>query len=304
MAVTTPGHDAATDLGADLLARIHAIEIRTRRLTASLLGGQYRSVFRGAGIEFAEAREYIDGDDVRLIDWNVTARMGTPWVKQYVEERDLSVVCAVDRSASARAATPERGRFGAAAEAVALLSFAATQNNDRAGLLTFSAGPETFLRPQRGTRHALRMVRDVITAEPALGTRTNIAEAADYLGRVLRRRSMVFFVSDFMDAGYEESLRGLARRHEVVALVLVDPHDGAMPDLGMIAVADAETGDRMWIDSSDPRVRAAFEEAARVRADRRRRALSTAGVEEIVIPVTGDAVAPIAAYFRRRARVR
>ena len=180
--------DPAITLSADLLARIRTIEIRTRRLTASLLGGEYRSVFRGAGIEFAEAREYVDGDDVRLIDWNVTARMGTPWVKQYVEERDLSVLCAVDRSASVRVGTPERGRFGAAAELVALLSFAATQNHDRAGLLTFAESPETFVRPQRGTRHALRMVRDVILSAPALGTRTDLTAAVDYLGRVLRRR--------------------------------------------------------------------------------------------------------------------
>jgi len=299
-----PSSDPALGLSADLLARIHTIEIRTRRMTASLLGGEYRSVFRGAGIEFAEAREYTDGDDVRLIDWNVTARMGTPWVKQYVEERDLTVMCMVDCSASARVATPDRGRLGAAAELVALLGFTATQNGDRVGLLTFSDEPEVYMRPQRGTRHALRLVRDVIATEPAFGRRTSIAEAADYLGRVLRRRSIVFVISDFLDEGFEESLRGLARRHEVVALTLRDPIDMALPDLGMIAVADAETGERLWIDSSKARVRDAYATAARAREAHRRDALLACGVEEIEIPVAGDVIAPLAAYFRRRARTR
>jgi len=299
-----PSSDVALTLSTDLLARIRAIEIRTRRLTASLLGGEYRSVFRGSGIEFAEAREYIDGDDVRLIDWNVTARMGTPWVKQYVEERDLSVMCMVDRSASSRVGTPDRGRFGAAAELVALLSFAATQNGDRAGLLTFSDGPDVYLKPERGTRHALRLVRDVIAAEPAFGQPTRIAQAADYLGRVMRRRSVVFLISDFMDEGYEESLRGLARRHEVIALALVDPVDVALPDMGLIAVMDAETGERMWVDTGDARVREHYAAAAADRTERRHRAIASCGVEEITIPLTGDVVAPLVAYFRRRAQTR
>ena len=296
--------DPALDLGADLLARVRSIEIRTRRLTASLLGGEYRSIFRGSGIEFAEAREYVDGDDVRLIDWNVTARMGTPWVKQFVEERDLTVMCMVDRSASARVGMPDRGRLGAAAELVALLGFAATQNGDRVGLLTFSDGPDDFVRPGRGSRHALRIVRDVMAAPPAFGVRTGIAEAADYLARMSRRRSAVFLISDFLDDGYEESLRGLARRHEVVALTLVDPIDLALPDLGMIAIADAETGERMWVDTSDERVRNDYARAATERAEQRRHALASCGVEEIEIPITGDVIAPLAAYFRRRAQAR
>ena len=304
MTTHAPPPDAALELSADLLARIHAIEIHTRRLTASLLGGEYRSVFRGAGIEFAEPREYIDGDDVRLIDWNVTARMGTPWVKQYVEERDLTVMCMVDRSASARVGTPERGRLGAAAELVALLGFAATQSGDRVGLLTFSAGPDAFVRPLHGTRHALRIVRDVISATPAFGQRTSIAAAADYLGLAQRRRAVVFLISDFLDEGYEESLRGLTQRHEVVALSLVDPIDTTLPDLGLIAVADAETGERLWIDTGDPRVRAAYDAAALAHAERRRRAIASCGVDEVVIPITGDAIAPLAAYFRRRAQNR
>ena len=294
--------DASGMLRPALLARIHAIEIRTRRLTASLVGGEYRSIFRGAGIEFAEAREYIDGDDVRFIDWNVTARMGTPWVKQFVEERDLTVVCAVDRSASALVGRPLSGRLGAAGELTALLSFAATQSNDRAALLLFSAGVDAFVPAARTTRHALRMVRDVLMATPAVGQRTNIGAAADYLAQVLGRRALIFFISDFLDTGYQESLRGLSGRHEVIALALNDPIDLALPDLGLVAVVDAESGERLWLDTSDARVRANYATLALERAERRHRSLAQSGVEEIAIDIEGDAVAPVAAYFRRRVR--
>ena len=287
-----------------LLARIHAIEIRTRRLTASLVGGEYRSIFRGAGIEFAEAREYIDGDDVRFIDWNVTARMGTPWVKQYVEERDLTMICAVDRSASALVGRPLSGRLGAAGELTALLSFAATQSNDRAGLLMFSASVDAFVPAERSTRHAFRLVRDVLTAVPAFGQRTDIGAAADYLAQVLGRRAVIFFISDFLDAGYEEALRGLSGRHEVIALALSDPIDLALPDLGLVAVADAETGERLWLDSSDAGVRDAYAALTAERAEARHRSLARSGVEEIAIDIEGDVVAPVAAYFRRRVRQR
>ncbi|MEX2446281.1 MAG: DUF58 domain-containing protein [Dehalococcoidia bacterium] len=291
-------------LSADLLARIRSIEIRTRRLTASILGGEYRSIFRGSGIEFAEAREYVDGDDVRLIDWNVTARMGTPWVKQFVEERDLTVIIAVDRSPSSLVGRPERGRLGAAAELTALLALAATQAGDRAGMLSFSDGIDTYIPARRGTRHAMRMVRDVIAATPAEVQRTDISAAAEYLTRVLGRRTVVFLISDFFDQGYEQALRGLAQRHEVVALPLVDPNDEALPDMGLVALADAESGERLWVDTSDRRVRAAYAAAAEERAQYRRSALASAGVEEIPVATEGDVVAPLAAYFRRRARSR
>ena len=296
--------DAPIGLSSELLARIRTIEIRTRRLTASLVGGEYRSIFRGSGIEFAEAREYIDGDDVRLIDWNVTARMGTPWVKQFVEERDLTVICAVDRSASSLVGRPVAGRLGAAGELTALLSFAATQSNDRAGLLLFSDGIDAYVPPKRTTRHALRLVRDVLTAAPAIGRGTNIGAAADYLAQVLGRRSMVFVISDFLADGYVESLRGLAQRHEVIALTLNDANDLALPDMGMVAIADAETDERLWVDTSNASVRADYAAAGAARAERRRQTLLQAGVEEIAIDIEGDAITPVAAYFRRRAQSR
>ena len=287
-------------LSADERDRIQRIRIRTRRLASAVLGGDYRSVFRGTGIEFAEAREYVPGDDVRFIDWNVTARMGTPWVKEYAEERELSVIHAVDVSASGLVAYRADGRIGAAAELVALLGFAATEHHDRVGMLTFGDGIEQFVPPKHGVTHVMRLVRDVIR-HPAPAPGTNIAVACDYLARTLRRRSVVFLISDFFDGGYEDSLRTLARRHDVIALVLVDPADLELPDLGIVRVAAAEGGRAELVDSASARVRERYAEAALAQAEERRRSLASAGVDEVEIRLDGDLVAPIARFFRQRA---
>ncbi len=302
VAVATNGatDGAAAVLPPELVAQIRRIEIRARRLASTLIAGDYRSVFRGAGIEFAEAREYVPGDDVRLIDWNVTARMGTPWVKQYTEERELNVVCAIDLSASQLVARPTSGRLGMAAEICALLSFAAAYNNDRTGLLTFSDRVERFVPPARGTRHVLRLVREVLFHPPPRPA-TDIASASDYLARVLRRRSVVFLISDFFDRGYEQSLRTLARRHDVVALTLIDALDLQLPDLGLLEVEDAEHGDRLLVDSSDPEVRRRYARAARERAEARRAALISCAVDEVEIRIDEGYIEPLVTYVRRRA---
>ncbi len=284
----------------ELLAQVRRIEIRARRLASTLLAGDYRSVFRGSGIEFADAREYVPGDDVRMIDWNVTARTGTPWVKEYVEERELSVVCAVDLSASQLVAHAPSGRLGVAAELCALLSFAAVYHHDRAGLLTFTDRAERFVAPEHGSRHVLRLVREVLHHEPTRPG-TSIAAASDYLARVLRRRSIVFVISDFYDQGYEQSLRTLARRHEVLALTLTDPLDLELPDLGMVEVEDAERGTRTLIDTSDRGFRRRYAEAAEARVRARRSTLASAGVDEVPIRLDQDIVRPLLSYFRGRA---
>lgn len=294
--------DPAIEISAALMGRVRSIEIRTRRLAASDVSGSYRSVFRGAGIEFAEAREYVPGDDIRRIDWNVTARTGVPWVKEYVEERDLTVVCAVDRSASMLAAHGAGGRVRAAAELVALLGFAAAYNHDRTALLTFSDRIEAFVPPKRGPRHVIRQIRDVLQADLAAGKRTAMTPAIDYLGRVLGRRSVIFLISDFLDDGYEAALQTLARRHEVIALTLIDPLDEALPDLGLIELENVERGGRLLVDTGDARTREAYAERARERTLRRQDTLARAGVDEIGIRLDRDAVDPVSAYFRRRAR--
>jgi uncharacterized protein (DUF58 family) len=297
---SAPHSPGAGTLSAEDRARIKRIEVRTRRLASSALGGDYRSVFRGSGIEFAEAREYVSGDDVRLIDWNVTARMGSPWVKEFVEERELSIVCAVDISASQLVAHREGGRLGAAAELTALLGFAAVQHHDRAGLLTFGGEVERFVPPRHGANHALRLVRDVLHhPDPAPGT--NLAGACEYLGRVLGRRSVVFLISDFFDDGYADALRALSRRHDVIALTLVDPTDLELPDLGIVRFAPAEGGPSSLLDTSSTAVRRQYAEAAQERIAARRQLLAAAAVDEVELRLDQDLVAPIARYFRFRA---
>ena len=288
-------------LPATLLASMRRLELRARRLVATELAGEYRSVFRGFGIEFAEAREYVPGDDVRLIDWNVTARMGSPWVKEYTEERELHVVCAVDVSASQLAGRAEQGRRAAAAEVCALLTLAAANSQDRAGLLTFAGAPERFVPPDKGTRHALRIVREVLDHPPPGSSGTSIAAACDYLGRVLRRRSLVFLISDFLDDGYVRALRDLAQRHEVIVVSLVDALDEALPDAGLVEIEGIEGTGRILVDSSDPGLRERYAEAAGQRAEARREALRSAGVDEIEVRTDGDAAEPVMTYFRRRA---
>ena len=284
-----------------LLVSVRRLEIRARRLVTSELGGEYRSTFRGAGIEFAEAREYVPGDDVRRIDWNVTARMGEPWVKEYVEERELHLVCAVDVSASQLAGRPAQGRRAAAAEVCALVTLAAAYSHDRTGLLTFSDRIERYVPPAKGARHAMRLVREVLQpGEPQPAT--SIALACDYLARVLRRRSTVFLISDFIDDGYEQALRDLARRHEVIAAVLVDPLDETLPDAGIVELEDVERGGRLLIDSSDEGLRRRYAEAAAARRERRSATLRRAGAEEVTVRTDADAAEPVLEFFRRRSR--
>ncbi len=285
---------------AELLAQIRRIEIRARRLASTLLAGDYRAVFHGAGIEFAEAREYTPGDDVRRIDWNVTARLGTPWVKTFVEERELPVICAVDVSASQQVAHATGGRTAAAAEITALLAFASIYQKDRSGLLTFTDEAERFVPPARGTRHVLRLVREVLRGRRE-HTGTSIAAACDYLARVLRRRSVVFLISDFIDTGYQQPLRSLARHHDVIAITLVDPIDLELPDLGLVEVEDAERGGRLLVDTGDPALRARYAAATAERARTRRATFTTAGVDEVVVRLDGDLVQPLVTYFRARA---
>ena len=296
-----PAGDGAPPLPPRLLASARRLEIRARRLVTSELGGEYRSTFRGAGIEFAEAREYVPGDDVRRIDWNVTARMGAPWVKEYVEERELHLVCAVDVSASQLAGRPVLGRRAAAAEVCALVTLAAAYSHDRTGLLTFSDRIERYVPPAKGARHAMRLVREVLQPDQPQPT-TSVATACDYLVRVLRRRSSVFLISDFIDDGYERPLRDLARRHEVIAVVVVDPLDEALPDAGIVEVEDIERGGRLLIDSSDEGLRRRYAEAAAERRERRGATLRRAGVEELIVRTDGDAAEPVLEYFRRRSR--
>jgi uncharacterized protein (DUF58 family) len=248
-------------------------------------------------------RQYQPGDEVRAIDWNVTARMGAPYVKKYIEERELTVLLLVDVSASSAFTSTGMTKRQLAAEVAATLAFAAVANNDRAGLVTFSDRIERFVPPGKSRTHVLRMVRELLYAEPA-GRGTDIGAALAYVTRVARRRAIVFVLSDFFDEGYERQLRAAAARHDVLALTLNDPREMELPDVGLLELEDAETGARALVDTTDARTRAAYAQRAADRIARRRRALAASNVEEIPLATDRSYVEPLLRAFRARERRR
>ncbi len=294
----TPATEPATS---EILAAVRRVQLRTRRTVTDVIAGGYRSIFRGAGMEFEEVREYVPGDDVRAIDWNVTARTGRPYVKKFVEEREQTVLVALDVSASTRLGSASRNVRGAAAELAAILAFSATGAGDRAGLLLFSDRVELELPPRGGTRQAFRVTREALYREAA-SARTAIAPACDHLARVLKRRAYVFLVSDFLDEGFEASLGRLAARHDVVALRLVDRLHRELPDAGLIPWRDAESGRLTRVDSGSARVRQAFARRAAERDEALRSALLRRGVDLVDIPVGDSVVEPLVGYLRLRER--
>jgi uncharacterized protein (DUF58 family) len=282
---------------------VRLLEIHTRHLVNDVFSGEYSSVFKGRGVEFAEVREYQPGDDVRTIDWNVTARRGTPYVKRFVEERELTVILAVDGSASTRFGSQGQLKRERAAEIAAVLGLAANRNNDRAGALLFAEGVESYIPPRKGKIHVLRLVRDILTFDPpARGT--DLAAAIEFLMRVLHRRSVIFLLSDFLDTGYERPLRAMAARHDVVALVLEDRRDRELPEVGLIEVVEPEAGARRWLDTGSERVREAYSRAAAAAAAERATLFQRAGVESVPIDTLADYVDPLRRFFERRERAR
>jgi uncharacterized protein (DUF58 family) len=285
----------------EIIRRVRRLEIRTRRLVEESLAGSYHSVFRGRGMEFAEVREYVPGDDVRTIDWNVSARMGHPFVKKFTEERELAVMLLVDGSGSHRFGTHRSTKRELAAEISALLAFSAIRNGDRVGLLLFSDRVERFLPPRKGREHGLRVLRELLTAEPA-GRGTRIVLALDYLQHVVRKRAVVFLVSDFQDDGYERKLRTVGRKHDVVAIVVSDPREDTLPDVGLVRAEDPESGDIALIDAGSVAVRRAYADAARRAREHRSATLRRAGIDRLELS-TGEAYeTPLVRFFHDRAR--
>jgi uncharacterized protein (DUF58 family) len=283
----------------EVLRQVKLLELRTRGLVNSLFTGEYRSVFKGQGMEFAEVREYQAGDEVRSIDWNVTARMQRPYVKRYIEERELTVMLAVDVSGSERFGTRRRFKSEVASELAAVLAMSAIRNNDRVGALLFTEQIEHVVPPRKGRRHALRLIRDILAFEPA-GRATDIAAATEYLSKMLAHKAIIFLVSDFLGADFERPLKLLAQRHDVVAVSVEDPSERILPDIGLVRLIDPETGESLDVDTSDPAVRSQFETQVGGESDRRRHLLRRLAIDEIAVGTERGIMEPLLRFFRSR----
>jgi uncharacterized protein (DUF58 family) len=292
----------------ELFRKIRHVEVRTKGLVENVFGGEYHSAFRGRGIEFSEVRPYQIGDDVRAIDWNVSARMGETYVKLFEEEREQTLLLVVDVSGSEDFGSGGRAKRELAAELCAVLGFSAVRNNDKVGLLLFSDRVERFVPPKKGRRHVLRLVRDLFVHRP-LSRGTALRVALEHTLHVLRRRAIVVLVSDFLDRaggpeGYERALRTLARKHDVVAVRLVDPREEALPPVGLLRLTDAETGRAVLVDTGSRAARHSF---ARRAAERERFVADTlkkARVDAVTVRTDGDFVEPLVAFFKKRNRER
>ena len=283
----------------ELLKKIRYIEIRTSRLVNEVLAGQYNTTFKGRGIEFEEVRPYQIGDDVRSIDWNVSARYGEPFVKVYREERELTVMLLVDVSASHRFGTRQQLKQELAAEVCATLAFSAVTNNDKVGLILFTDRIEKSVPAKKGRRHVLRVIRELLYHQPA-GRGTDLAAAVEHLNRVTRRRGVVFVVSDFQDSGYERVLRVARRRHDLIPIIITDPREAEMPDVGLIELLDAEAGELVLVDTSSRRFREGFAADVRRRSEQRQQMLRRLDLESIEMTTGEPFVEPLMRYFRRK----
>ncbi len=288
------------------MKKVGSIRILTRKLVDDRLSGDYHSSFKGQGIEFDEIREYVPGDDVRSIDWNVTARTGLPQVKRFSEERELTVMFLVDVSGS-QSFGSSRGKVSTkaelAAEIACLLALTSIRNQDNVGLILFSDGVQRCIPPRKGRNAVARIVREVLAADRAEGG-TDIAAALEHFDAVQRRKSVVFLISDFQDSGYETRLAALARRHDLVCCTISDPAEEALPDAGPVELEDPETGETVWVDLSSRALRVSFAVAARKRRDALQAMFRRAKIDSMEFSTAADPIDVVRAFFRRRARKR
>jgi uncharacterized protein (DUF58 family) len=284
-----------------ILRNVRQIEIRTRGLVNQLFSGEYHSVFKGRGMEFSEVREYQFGDDVRTIDWNVSARFNHPFVKVFEEERELTVMLLVDMSGSQDFGTGVRRKRDIAAELCAVLAFSAIKNNDKVGMIIFTDRIEKFIPPKKGRSHILRIIRDIIAFNPE-GSGTSLRAALEYFNHVIKKRSIAFLVSDFMDNDYDRPLKIVARKHDLIAVQLNDPREKELPDVGLVKLRDAETGVERWVDTSLSSVRSAYGQAWLRRLEVRERQFLTSNVDSISIDVQQGYLQPLVEFFRMRER--
>lgn len=283
----------------ELLKKVRHLEIRTRGLVNQVFSGEYHSVFKGRGMEFSEVREYQLGDEIRMIDWNVTARFNHPFVKVFEEERELTVMLLVDMSGSQYFGSQQSLKKDVAVELSAILAFSAMKNNDKVGAILFTDRIEKFIPPRKGRFHALRIIRELLSYEPK-STSTGIKQAVEYLNRVLKKRSIVFLLSDFVDTGYETALRIAGRRHDLIGINLIDPNERSLPNVGLVAMNDPETGAQRLIDTSDSRIRKAHRLFWESLLKERRELFLKSKLDSIDIQLDHSYMKPMVDFFRRR----
>jgi len=293
----------------EIIKKIKRIEIKTKTLVNTLFSGEYKSVFKGRGMEFSDVREYTYGDDMRFIDWNVTARMQAPYVKKFMEERELTVIFLVDASGSQDFGSIKQMKGEIAAEICSVLAFSAIKNNDRVGLIIFTDKIEKFIPPKKGRTNVLRVIRELLYFKPE-NKGTDISVALDFLGSIAKRSCVVFLVSDFIAKGFAPSLRVASRRHDVIAINLTDPRENELPSAGFIELEDGETGEIVLVDTSSSRIRDAFEKLSQKMKDNNKQIFKSNNIDEIelVIPdtvkdedETGWYVKPLIGFFKERA---
>ena len=287
----------------EIIDKVRRIEIRSRQIVTEMFAGEYHSAFKGSGMEFAEVREYLRGDDVRTIDWNVTARVGSPYVKIFEEEREQTVMLMVDASRSGSFGSFQQMKGEVGVEISALLAFAAVNNNDRVGLIIFTDVVEVFIPPEKGRKHVLRVIRELLYFEPK-GARTDLAGALDHLIKVLRRRSVVFLISDFIDKEFSRVIQQVRRRHDLVAVSLWDPRERILPDVGFINLEDAETGEQIVVDTRVSQIREKFQRSQVDFESGLSKLFKRVDVDHVSIDITKSYVEPLVRLFSVRARRR
>ncbi len=285
----------------ELLKKVRQLEIRTRGVVNQVFSGEYHSVFKGRGMEFSEVREYQFGDEIRTIDWNVTARLDHPYVKVFEEERELTVILLVDMSGSQFFGSQTSLKRDIAAELSAILAFSAMKNNDKVGAILFTDQIEKFIPPRKGRSHALRIVRELLSFEPRRKT-TSLNSVLEYLNHIQKKRSIVFLISDFMDSGYDSALRIVGKRHDLIGLVLKDPHEVELPDVGLITFKDAETGTQRWIDTHDKKVRNGYRTYLDALQKKRRSLFVKSKLDSVEISLDKPYMKPLVDFFRLRER--
>lgn len=284
----------------EIIQKVRKIEIKTRGLSNHIFAGQYHSAFKGRGMTFAEVREYQYGDDVRSIDWNVTARFGHPYVKIFEEERELTVMLLIDVSGSRVFGTVSRLKMEIVTEVAATLAFSTIQNNDKIGVIFFSDKVEKFIPPKKGRKHVLHIIRELIDFKPD-STLTDLSEALRYFTNAIKKRSTAFLISDFMDSGFEKELTIANRKHDIVAFQVFDIRETDLPDVGLVKLKDAETGERIWVDTSDARLRKSYKNAWGQSQLELQKTFTRSGVDSVSVSTADDYVKSLIRLFRMRA---